>query len=115
MDRLAHDVVDAGVEERQGRFERGRVADGDDRSLRAFPDGAWQAQRKFALADQERLDRVDVGLRRGVHPFAEFFRIEPRRWDPLPSEQRCISPRHELSLVHYDDHSPRPPNQSVAS
>ncbi|MNY44183.1 hypothetical protein D3C86_1791880 [compost metagenome] len=105
MNRLANDVVDAAVKQRQRVFERRRIADGDDRCHRPVADRARQGKGAVTLADQKRLDRVDIRICRRIHPLAELLGIEARRGNSFTPEEGRIAVLHEFSIINHYDHS----------
>ncbi|GGF96276.1 hypothetical protein GCM10010924_25550 [Rhizobium wenxiniae] len=106
MNRLADNVVDAGIEQRERCIEGRLVGNGDDRCSGTIADGARQIAGVPGLADEEGFDGADIGIGCGIDPLAELDGIEACRGDALAAEQGCVTFRYELSLINHDDHSP---------
>ena len=87
MHRLAHDVVHATIEKCKGCFQRGLVADRDDRCCRPVSNRPGKLVHLLALPDQKGLDCGNVALCRSRDPFAEFAWIKPRGRDALAPKQ----------------------------
>ena len=105
MDRLAHDVVNAAVEQSKRSIERRLVAHGDDRRLGAVTDCPRQLEHAVPLSDQECLDGMQIAVGCRAHPFGELCRIEARRGNALAPKKRSVAIFHELALVNHYDHS----------
>ncbi len=83
MDRLAHDIIDAAVEECEGCLQGWLIADCDHRCLGPVADCPRQFQGRLALPEQECFNRRDVGIGRRIDPFPELAWVETRRGNTL--------------------------------
>jgi hypothetical protein len=104
MDGLAHHVVDARGEQRQGLLQGAGLVEGDDRrpAERADRHGAGGAV--GAVADQEAVDRLDVDPRRGVEPVLHGSDGQTLRRHALGAEAGDVLLGDALPLVDNDVH-----------
>ncbi len=77
VDRLANDVVDAGLEQHERVFEGVMFAERDNRRAGAVADLARRHGAVAAIADQECPDRLQILVGGRGHPLAEF--VGPER------------------------------------
>ena len=96
MDRLAHDVVDAGGEQAKRVVERVALVEAENRRVGPFADHSRERFTLAAVADQKRLDRVHVDIADLADPFAKFRRFDAGRRDAFAIKTGGVASRHDV-------------------
>ncbi len=108
MNRLAHHVVDAGLEQVERLVETFFVVHRDDGGTRPVADQSRQQAAVFAVADQEGFHRADIGVGNRLHPIAEVGRAKSGRRHAFAVEPGRIAVFYGLAFIHYYDHKTTP-------
>ena len=104
MNRLAHDIVDAGGKQIQGLLQRLRIIERNDWNMATFANHFGKDVALAAIANEEGFHRQQVGLADACNPFLEFVGTQTRGGDALPVETRSIAALNDFALIDDDEH-----------
>jgi len=107
MDRFADDIVHPGCKQTQRVVQRVTFIETQEGSCRSLSNETRKRAAFVAVADQERLHGLHIGITDFADPLAKLKRVYSGRRYTLTIESRCVSVRHNVAIVYDDIHGSR--------